>query len=124
MTPRKKRTETVIQCTKCGQTDPTISCRELTLTDTQGDRSAHVTLCPACFQMFWLIYDGFVQTRPAVKPAHIIRPPAGFRAAFGYHMERHSEAIQELKKEVTWHRQAIRYLRKMPPELCAPHPRP
>jgi hypothetical protein len=39
-------------------------------------------------------------------------------------MERHAEAIQELKKEMTWHRQAIRYLQKMPPELSAPHPRP
>jgi len=123
MTHRKKRTETVIQCTKCGQSDPKISCRELMLTDTQGDRTARATLCPACLQMFWLVYDGFIQARPTGKPVYT-KPPAGFRAAFGYHQQRHVEAIGELEKEIVWHRQGIQYLQEMPDELSAPHPKP
>ncbi len=123
MTHKKNRTRILIQCAKCRQDDPRISYPELTLRDTQSDRTARVTICPACLQMFWLVYDGFIQTRLDHQPTYT-KPPAGFRAAFSYHMERHVEAIQELKKEITWHRQAIRYLRDMPPELSAPHPHP
>lgn len=123
MTREKNRTPLTLECAKCRQTGPKVRYRELFLTDARGERTAQVTLCPACLQMFWLVYDGFIQTRPTPRPTYT-RPPAGYRAALPYHRERHIEAMEELKKEISWHRQTIRYLQQMPSELCAPHPHP
>jgi hypothetical protein len=122
MKKKQKSIRYRIQCAKCRQTDQT-GYQELMLTDTTGNRTARATLCPACLQMFWLVYTGFIQTRPSEKPVYI-KPPKGFRAAFGYHQQRHVEAMAELEKEIVWHRQGIRYLRDMPSELSAPHPHP
>ncbi|MFA5866247.1 MAG: hypothetical protein WC975_16370 [Phycisphaerae bacterium] len=116
MTKKPKPIRYRIQCAKCGQTDPGIGYRQLVLTDIQGAQNAYALLCPACLQMFWLVYDGFIQTRPAQPPAYT-KPPAASRAAAPYHRQRHTEAIGELKHEILWHRQAIRHLREMPNEL-------
>jgi hypothetical protein len=123
MTRKKKQTSVTFQCAKCRQTDPKVRYRELFLTDTRGDQTSCVTLCSVCLHMFWRVYDGFIQTRSTPKLT-FTRPPTGFRAALPYHRDRHVEAIEELKKEITWHRQTIRYLQEIPSGLSAPHPHP
>jgi len=102
-----------IQCAKCGQTDPGIAYRALVLTDLQDNRNAYTVLCPACLQMFWLVYDGFLQARPTQPPIYT-KLPAAFRAAAPYHRQRHAEAVSELKSQILWHRQAIRHLQDQP----------
>ena len=120
---KTKPTRNRIQCAKCQQTDHQTGYPELMLTDTTGNQTARATLCPACLQMFWLVYTGFIQTRPTEKPAYT-KPPEGFRASLGYRQQRYVEAIGELKKEIVWCREGIRYLQRMPAELSAPHPHP
>jgi hypothetical protein len=73
--------------------------------------------------MFWLVYDGFSQTRPAEKPIYV-EPPFGFRIAIPYAVERHHEAIRELKREMAGHRQSIRYLEEIPDGLSVPSSHP